>query len=371
MRGGERVLEALCELLPRADILTLIHTPGSTCPTIEKRRIGTSFLNRLPGVHRHYRMLLPLMPAAAGRLDASGYDLLVASSHCVANGVGGRRDGQLHVCYCHTPMRYAWSALGDYAAGAGVVRGLALRAMAPLLRRWDRRAAGRVDAFLANSAAVADRVERFYGRRAEVVHPPVDVDYFTPDGGEREEFYMAVSHRAPYKRIDQAIEAAGLAGRGLKVVGEAPMGSRWRRVAGEGLEMLGWVDRAELRRLYRRCRALLMPGEEDFGIAAVEAISCGAPVIALAAGGALETVRDASGGVDNPTGMLYGRATAAALAEAIPAFERLGRRFEPAAMHEWARRFGPGRFAAEFARHVGPLLRQRGFTEPWSSNTVS
>jgi len=370
MRGGERVLEALCGLLPGADILTLIHTPGSTCGAIERRRIVTSFLDRLPGARRHYRMLLPLMPAAAAGLDGGAYDVLITSSHCVANGVGGRRSGQLRVCYCHTPMRYAWSALGDYAAGAGVVGGAALRAMAPLLRAWDRRMAGRVDAFLANSSAVADRIARFYRRRAGVVHPPVDTEYFTPDAGGREEFYLAVSHRAPYKRIDQAIEAAGQAGRRLKLVGEPPMGWRRQRPAGE-VEMLGWVSRAELRGLYRRCRAVLMPGEEDFGIAAVEAISCGAPVIALAAGGALETVRDAAAGMDNPTGMLYGQATAAGLVEAIRAFERLGGRFEAAAMHEWARRFGPERFAEAFARHVGPLLRQRGFSEPWSSNTTN
>ena len=371
MRGGERVLEALCRLLPGADILTLIHTPGSTCPAIERRRIVTSFLNDLPGVHRHYRMLLPLMPAAAAGLDAGAYDVLITSSHCAANGIGGRRAGQLHVCYCHTPMRYAWSALGDYAAGAGAVGGAALRAMAPLLRAWDRRMARRVDAFLANSSAVADRIARFYGRPAAVVHPPVDVDYFTPDGGSREEFYLAVSHRAPYKRIGQAVEATGLTGRRLKVVGEPPMGGHWRRAAGDGVEMLGWVSRGELRGLYRRCRALLMPGEEDFGIAAVEATACGAPVIALSAGGALETVRDAAAGVDKPTGMLYRRAAAAGLAEAIRAFERLGGRFDAAAMHAWALRFGPERFAEAFARHVGPLLRQRGFSQPWSSNTTN
>ncbi|MHC4717179.1 MAG: glycosyltransferase [Planctomycetota bacterium] len=371
MRGGERVLEALCGLLGEADILTLIHTPGSTCGAIEHRRIVTSFLNDLPGAGRYYRWLLPLMPAAAEAIDAAAYDVLIASSHCVANGVGRRRAGQLHVCYCHSPMRYAWSALGDYAAGAGPLRGAALRAMAPLLRAWDRRMAGRVDAFIANSAAVADRIGRFYGRPAAVLHPPVDADYFTPDYGSREEFYLAVSHRAPYKRMEQAIEAAAMAGRRLKVVGEPPMGGRWRRVAGAGLEMLGWVGRAELRGLYRRCRALLMPGEEDFGIAAVEAMSCGAPVIALAAGGALETVRDAAAEVDNPTGLLYRRPTAAGLADVIGAFERLGERFDAAAMHQWARRFGPERFAAGFAAHVGPLLRQRGFAEPWSSNTTS
>jgi len=373
MRGGEKVLEALCRLLPGADLYCLIHRPGSTCELIERRRVRSSFLNDLPGVSRYYRLLLPAMPLAAEWLDLSRYDIVITSSHCVANGFGGRRSGQVHVCYCHTPMRYAWSALRLYARSIGPLGGAALRALAGYLRAWDRRMAGRVDLFVANSAAVAERIRRYYGRDAVVVHPPVDTDYFAPDGrARREEFYLAVSHRAPYKRIDQAVAACRLAGRALKIVGAPPAGRAWRREAGDRLEVLGWVDRHVLRDLYRRCRALLMPAEEDFGIAAVEATSCGAPVIAYAAGGACQTVRDAArADVDNPTGLLYRPQSAEALAEAIRRLEQIRDRFEPGAMHAWACRFSPQRFAEGFTEAVAPLLRERGLPLPWSSSTIN
>ena len=373
MRGGERVLEALCRLLPQADLYSLIHRPGSTCELIERRRVRTSFLNDLPAVGRYYRLLLPAMPLAAERLDLSRYDLVITSSHCVANGFGGRRAGQVHVCYCHTPMRYAWSALGLYARCVGPLGGAALRALAGYLRAWDRRMARRVDLFVANSAAVAERIRRYYGQQAVVVHPPVDTHYFTPAKHvRREEFYLAVSHHAPYKRIDQAIAACRLADRALKLVGVPPAGRAWRREAGEKLEVLGWVARPVLRELYRRCKALLMPAEEDFGIAAVEAISCGAPVIAYAAGGACQTVRDAAQPeVDNPTGLLYRPQSAEALARAIGRLEGMYDRFDAEAMHAWAERFSPQRFVEGFTRAVAPLLKERGLPLPWSSSTTN
>ena len=394
MRGGEAVLEALCRLLGPVDLLTLIHVPGAVSPTIERRRIVTSFLNELPAVARYYRCLLPLMPLAARRLDASEYDLVISSSHCVAHGVGGRWPGQLHVCYCHTPMRYVWSHLDEYAAAAGPA-GPLLRSLAGPLRRWDLAAAAGVDLYLANSQAVAGRIERYYGRQAVVVHPPVDVDFFTPDGGPREDFYLAVAGPAAYKRIEQAIAACRKLGCRLKVAGRTTravraLAGRADGDAGDGanVELPGWQSRNELRELYRRCRAVLFPGEEDFGIVPVEACACGAPVIALAAGGALETVVDAAQGLgvprlrslqpclqcpdmEAPTGLLYRQPTTEGLAEAIRQFESLpqaagdGPLFDAGRMHEHARRFAPEAFADGFLAAVGPLIQERGWLMPW------
>jgi len=250
MRGGERVLEMLAEMFPEAHLFTLFHLRGSASPRLEALPETTSFLQRFPFLRRAYRYYLPLFPRAAESLDLTGYDLVISSSHCVAKGVRRRR-GALHVCYCHTPMRYAWDRFDDYfGAGRGsrVPRPLARR-VAARLRRWDRHSARRVDRFLANSRHVAGRIRAFYGRSSEVIPPPVDIERFRPaTGAAPGEAYLIVSALVPYKRIEVALQAFRGSGRSLRIVGDGPQAARLRRIAGPEVRFLGRVDDATLLR---------------------------------------------------------------------------------------------------------------------------
>jgi len=371
MRGGEKVLACICALLPKAELFTLIHRPGSCSPLIEAKAIRTSWLNDLPAVSRYYRHLLPLMPLAIERMDVSNCDLIVSTSHCVAKGVGGRRAGQAHVCYCFTPMRYVWDAAEHYHRRVGIRR-LALRALGPYLRAWDRRSAGGVDLFLADSACVAGRIRRAYGRGAVVLYPPVDVDFFTPADVPREDFYLIVSALTPYKRSDQAIEAFARLARPLKIIGAGQRLRKLRRMAPRNVELLGWRDDETVRDHYRRCRGLVFPQLEDFGIVPLEAMACGAPVIAYGAGGAMETVLDAANpAVTEPTGLLYRPQTPQALAAAVQRFERIEGRFNRQQLRNWAEQFSKERFIEGFKQAVGPLLLRAGFRPPWQGGRHS
>ena len=300
MRGGERVLEAIASLYPGAPIHTLFHFPGRVSPALEAHPIVTSFLQRWPGARRHYRRYLPLFPAAVEDFDLGGYELVVSSSHAVAKGAIPA-PGAFHACYCHTPMRYAWDQEHAYfprrRGPAARLRGLALAA----LRAWDVASAARVDLFIANSRFVARRIERYYRRRAVVIPPPVDVGFFTPGAGGRAApgggYCLAVAALAPYKRLDVAIDACARAGIELRIVGDGPERARLARLAGRGAHLLGRLDAAGLRDQLRGARCLLQPGVEDFGIAAVEALACGTPVVALGRGGVLDVVEDGVHGV--------------------------------------------------------------------------
>ena len=292
MRGGEKCLDVLCEIFPRADLHTLLHVPGSVSPRIEARRIATTFVGRLPDASRSYRRWLPLFPRAIESLDLGARALVVSTSHCVAKGVRVP-PGALHVCYCHTPMRYVWDQFEAYfgPGRADPATRLAARLVRRPLQRWDVRTAARVHRFVVNSEHVRARIQRHYGREAVVIHPPVDCGRFAVDRRGPDDYFLAVSAFAPYKRLDLAIEAARRAGVRLVVVGRGPEASRLERLAhGSRCEFLPWQSDEALAGLYARCRALVFPGEEDFGIAPVECMAAGRPVVALAAGGALETV---------------------------------------------------------------------------------
>jgi glycosyltransferase involved in cell wall biosynthesis len=356
-RGGERCLEVFAELYPDADLFTLLHVPGSVSPTIERRRIATSFIQRLPGAARRYRHYLPLMPAAVSRFDLAGYDLVLSSSHCVAKGARAAR-GSLHVCYCFTPMRYVWDRYADYVGdGAGLAARLALPAVAPLLRAWDRSASGRVHHFVAISEHVRARIRRCYGREAMVIHPPVDVQRFELTDGHQGDYYLVVSALVPYKRVDLAVLAAGRLGRRLLVAGSGPEAARLSALAGPTVEFLGWRSDAEIARLYRDCRAVLFPGCEDFGIVPLEAMAAGRPVIALAAGGALETVVPA-GGEAAATGLLFGEPTPDALVAAIQRFERDEGAFLPKALRARAELFDRERFRTAMRAYLDARLAE-------------
>jgi glycosyltransferase involved in cell wall biosynthesis len=328
MRGGEKVLESLCRLFPAADLLTLVHVRGATSPLIEARRVRPSIVQHLPRPARFYRHYLPLFPAAVEGFDLDDVDLVVSTSHCAAKSVvsGGRA---IHVCYCHSPMRYAWDQFESYfgpdrlgRAGSAVAR-----SVMGWLARWDRDTAHRVTHFVANSRFVAGRIERYYNRKASVLHPPVDTRFFTPGEGPPQPYFLVVSALVPYKRIDVAIRAAARLGVPLTVVGTGPDEARLRAMAGPEVTFLGGVEASHLRELYRYASALVLPAEEDFGIAPVEAMACGRPVVAFGRGGATETV------VSGLTGVLVDAPEADAFADAMDFVRRTKFEATPIATH--------------------------------------
>ena len=336
MRGGEKVLEALCELFPEADIFTLVADRSALSATIARHRIETSFLQRLGG-RRHYKLLLPLMPLALESFDLSAYDLVVSSEAGPAKGIIPRPDA-LHVCYCHSPMRYIWDQAPEYQRDSGWLAGTALRLAAPRLRQWDVTTAARVDHFIANSAFVAQRIEKYYRRPATVIHPPVDLARFAI--GAPEDAYLCAGQITPGKRIELAVEAFTRMRRPLVVIGDGAT-DRLRARAGPTVRFLGPVDDAAMAAWLARCRALVFPGVEDFGIVPLEAMASGRPVIACGRGGALETV------VPGQTGVLFVEQTVEALVHAVTRFELIEPRLDPQAIRAHAARFARPRFLAE------------------------
>jgi glycosyltransferase involved in cell wall biosynthesis len=358
MRGGERCLEVFCELFPEADLYTLLHVPGSVSPVIERRRVVTSFIQRLPQAHRRYRHYLPLFPAAVRAFDLTGCDLILSSSHAVAKSVPVP-SGALHVCYCFTPMRYVWDLYDDYfGSRTGLVARALMPPVAAWLRRWDRKTAAGVHHFVAISRFIADRIRRAYGRESDVIHPPVDVSRFRIEESPAD-FYLVVSALTPYKRVDLAVEAANRLGRRLVVVGTGPEERRLRALAGPTVHLVGWRDDEETAQLYARCRALLFPPLEDFGIAPLEAMAAGRPVIALGHGGARETVVS-PGEVEPATGLFFERQTVEDLADAIRRFESGAHRFEPKALRRRAEAFDRPLFKERMQTYLQARLAERG-----------
>jgi glycosyltransferase involved in cell wall biosynthesis len=357
MRGGEKCLEPLARRWPTARLLTLLHKPGSVSAAIERLRVRPSWLGRLPRVERYYRYLLPLMPFAAG-WRVTDADLVVSLSHCVAKSARPPR-GVPHVCYCFTPMRYAWHMKDAYFRKAGLVGRLKAAVVDRLLsaiREWDRRTADRVTHFVAISRTVQDRIRECYGRDSVVICPPVDTDFYSPAPVPREDFYLVVSALAPYKRFDLAIEACLRLGRRLVVIGSGQDAAKLRARAGPGVAFLGWQPDEVIRDHLRRAKALLFPGEEDFGIVPLEAQACGCPVIALGRGGATETVRPLGGSAD-PTGVCFGEQTADAVISAIERFERDADRFDPRAARRQAVLFRKERFESELFGYLDRVVR--------------
>lgn len=355
MRGGEKCLEVFCELFPEADLFTLLHVPGSVSPTIERHRIYTSRLQRLPGSAKHYRWYLPLMPTAIEAFDLSAYDLVLSSSHCVAKGVIPRPDA-LHVAYMHTPMRYAWDLWPQYFPPTGLVSRYLIPPVLNYLRTWDVATSPRVDVFVANSHFVAQRIARYYRRRALVLYPPVDTAWFTP-GTQQEAYYLMVTALVPYKGVEMAIAAFNALQRPLKIIGSGPLRASLQALAGPSIAFLGWCSNEVLRQQYAACRALVFPAQEDFGIVPLEANAAGRPVIALGLGGALETVIPVSPASEAAaTGVLFTPRTAEALADAVRAFETQETRFCPQALRQHAQQFDRQHFKARFADLIARLL---------------
>jgi glycosyltransferase involved in cell wall biosynthesis len=350
--GSERCVTEMLVAFPGAHLMTTVIEPSVLPRAL--RAAKPSFLQRVPGARRHHEWFLPLMPLA-WRLTKPppGVDAVISSSHACAKAVE-TSPRTPHLCYCHTPMRYAWNFDAEQGRFPAVLRPLA-RASMGWFRAWDRRAAQRVDRFVANSSAVAGRIQSFYGRSAQVIHPPVRTDFFTPDG-ERGADFLFVGRLVSYKRADLVVEAFAELPYRLLVVGEGQLSSRLRATATPNVRFLGEVEEAELRDLYRSARALVFPGEEDFGIVMAEAQACGTPVVALSAGGALDIVEP------EMTGWLVGHPTVKELRSAVrrAATEEL----DATVIRRSAERFSGARFRAELRAAVEDLVAKRGNRAP-------
>lgn len=344
MRGGEKVVEALGRMYPEADIFTHVVVPAAISAELRGHRIRTSFIARLPQAARRYKTYLPLMPMALEQLDLTGYDLILSSESGPAKGII-TPEGAVHLCYCHSPMRYIWNMYHDYRRSAGPLAKFAMPLVTHYLRTWDESSAARVDSFVANSSTVASRIRRYYRREATVIYPPVDVGAFAPVApDEVDDYYLMVGELVRYKRPDIAVRAFNALERPLVVIGGGEMLAELRALAGPTVQVLGAQPFDQLRHHYARARGLIFPGEEDFGIVPVEAMASGRPVVAFGRGGATETV------VDGRTGVFFDEQSEEALIAAIERLERLD--LDPAAIVTHARQFNSARFEAQMRMAV-------------------
>ena len=346
MRGGERVLEILCEGFPGAPVLTLIHQPSSISAAINAHPVHTSWMQKIPGVTGSYRKMLPLFPAAVRSLDVPPADLLISTSHCIAKAVRRPR-GARHLCYCFTPMRYAWCFYKEYF-GDSPLKALVARPLLAALRQWDRRTSREVDRFVAISNHIRERIRNAYGRDSDVVYPPVATDRWTPGPGPHGAYDLMVSALVPYKRVDLAVRAYARSGEPLRIIGVGSEAARLRALAPPNVQFLGWQSDEQILEQYRGCRLLVFPGEEDFGIVPLEAQACGRPVVAYARGGALETVRE---GV---SGMFFREQTEDSLLAAVRAGATAA--WDPAAIRAGAERFSTDQFIRGIAASIERCL---------------
>jgi glycosyltransferase involved in cell wall biosynthesis len=350
--GSEKVVRQFLTIFPDADLYSLVDfLPARDRTLLDPPVIHTSFLQHAPFARRHYRSYLPLMPLAIERLDLSGYDLILSSCHAVAKGLTSSPD-QLHLSYIHTPIRYAWDMEQEYLDTAGLrgLKGWLARLVLLYIRSWDARAAQRPDRLVANSEFVADRIWRTYRRRAQVIHPPVDTEYFV-SRGPREDFYLAAGRLVPYKRMDLIAKAfQGMPDKQLVIIGEGDDVQRLTPLLGPNITWLGYQPDDVLRDHLQRCRAFVFAAREDFGILPLEAQACGAPVIAYGEGGSRETIDGV--GHANPTGILFQEQTVSAIQEAVHEFERDRGRFDPRACRRKAENFSCRHFREKFGRFV-------------------
>ena len=350
MRGGERVLEALCEMFPDATIFTHVVDRSKLSDTLNKHDIRTTFISKFPFAASQYQKLLPFMPRALEELDLTDFDLIISSESGPAKGVISRPDA-FHLCYCHSPMRYIWDLYPHYLNEAGFLARHVFPGIAHRLRKWDVTSAARVDQFVANSNFVRQRINKFYRRDSAVIHPPVAVSEFAKarvDGPG--EYYLAAGELVGYKRFDLVVDAFTQLGLSLKVIGDGEQFKDLKRRSGPSVEFLGRVDFGELKRRFGECKALVFPGEEDFGIVPVEVMAAGRPVIGYGRGGILDTV------VDGKTGLLFKEQTVEALTDAILRFE--SQTFDADAIIAHAAGFSND----VFKENIAQLLAQNGLS---------
>jgi glycosyltransferase involved in cell wall biosynthesis len=351
MRGGEKVVEALGELYPQADIFTHVYVPEMVSDRIRQHRVMPTFINALPRAASMYKKYLPLMPLALEQLDLRGYDLIISSESGPAKGIIAPSDA-LHVCYCHTPMRYIWNMYHDYRKSAGRLTRLIMPPLAHYLRIWDVTSAARVDSFVANSATVAKRIHRYYGADSVVISPPVDTHAFAvATHSELEDYYLMAGELVSYKRPDLAVRAFNEMKLKLVVIGGGEMLDEVRRMAGPTVTVLGAQPFDVLKRHYARCRALIFPGEEDFGMVPVEAMASGRPVVAFGRGGATETV------ADGVSGVFFAEQTIEAVSSAVRRLE--GIVIDPEKIVAHASQFGRDQFFQKMRKHIDALIAEK------------
>jgi glycosyltransferase involved in cell wall biosynthesis len=351
MRGGEKVVEALCEMYPQADIFTHVYIPEMISETIRRHRIVPSFINSMPRAGRMYKTYLPLMPLALEQLDLRGYDLVISSESGPAKGIIPPAEA-LHVCYCHSPMRYIWNMYHDYRDGAGRITWLLMPPLAHYLRMWDVTSAARVDSFVANSQTVANRIRRYYGAESIVIHPPVDTESFViAPTSELQDYYLMAGELVAYKRPDLAVRAFNEMKLKLVVIGGGEMLDEVRRLAGPTVTVLGSRPFNVLKQHYARCRALVFPGEEDFGMVPVEAMASGRPVIAFGRGGATETV------AKGVSGLFFADQSVEAISAAVEDLANI--EIDPEKIAAHAKQFGRDQFFKKMRAHIDHLLAER------------
>jgi glycosyltransferase involved in cell wall biosynthesis len=351
MRGGEKVIEQLCKLYPQADIFTHVHDANAVSQEINAHRVTTSFISRLPAARKRYKSYLPLMPMALEQLDLRGYDLIISSESGPSKGIIPPPES-LHICYCHSPMRYIWNMYADYREKAGFVARVALPPLSHYIRMWDAISATRVHHFVANSRGVNARIGTYYNRTSTIIYPPIVTDAFHPvSPSEVDDYYLLVGELVPYKRPELAVEAFNRLGRKLVVIGGGERLAAIKEMAGPNVIVLGPQPFDELRRHYAHCRALVFPGEEDFGIVPVEAMASGRPVIAFNRGGATESV------IEGVSGIFFDEPTVDAIIDAVGRFERMS--FDSKIIAETARRFDASRFVQDFKDFVDARLREK------------
>lgn len=343
MRGGEKVLEAVLELFPGSTIFTLHIDREKLSPFLQQQDIRISALQNMPLVKTKYRYYLPLFPAMIKRFDLSDFDLVISLSHCVAKSIPVPRNIP-HISYCFTPMRYAWHLYNDYF-GNSRIKNLLTNVIMRRMRKWDSATASGVDYFIAISNHIADRIRDCYQRTSDVIYPPVDTEFYTPGANtEPDDFYLVVSALVPYKRVDLTVETFNELGLPLKIIGTGPEYKKLKAMAGDNITFSGWASDQEVRDCYRRCRAFIFPGQEDFGITPLEVQACGRPVIAYKKGGAIETV------IDQVSGLFFDEQTTESLAGAIQRSREMT--FDPQALREQSLRFSRDRFKEEFRRYI-------------------
>jgi glycosyltransferase involved in cell wall biosynthesis len=344
MGGAERIIRIFHELFPDAPIYTMVYDKENMPKDFKEMDIRTSFIQKMPFGVKKYQLYLPFMPVAVEQFDLSEYDIVLSSSTACAKGIITRSD-TLHICYCNTPMRYAWDMYHDYIKGKNVVTKYTIAFLMNYIRLWDRISADRVDYYIANSKNVASRIKKHYKRESEVIYPPVNTDYYTP-GDKVEDFYLVVSRLVPYKRIDLVVEAFNKLGFPLKIIGDGSEFKRLKSLSKSNIEFLGRLSDEEVREHYRKCKAFLFPGEEDFGITPVEAQACGRPVIAYGKGGTLETV------IDDQTGVFFREQTVEALINAVKYFEKNIFKFDSSIIRQNALNFSKNVFKQKIKEFV-------------------
>lgn len=351
-RGGEKVLEALCEIYPEADVYTHIYDPSKfQNSVIRQHKIFQSFISKLPRAKKWYQNYLPLMPLALEQFDLSDYDLVISSESGPAKGIIPA-PGRPHICYCHSPMRYAWDMYHDYTRRCGWFKRLLMVPLLHYIRRWDQLSSMSVSHFVANSHFVAGRIKSFYNRNASVINPPVDFDDFPICEKPANDYYLVLGQLVPYKKADLVVNAFKLSGRKLKIVGEGPQFSMLSKLANDNIEVLGRQPFDVIKKLLANSKALVFPGVEDFGIVPLEAMACGRPVIAYRAGGALETVEDGK------TGIFFDEQNEKSLNDTIDIFEKSSADFDPNEIRNWSEKFSKEHFKQKFEAYVAQVMSE-------------